>query len=474
MDPTTLVAGIAVGVALALGGPGVWRWRTQDDLIALLRSTFALLVAIVAVSGAVAVVGPAPEVQSAAARIRGTTVLVGVPVLLRLLGAGVDLVPPRWLQAVAVGIAATSVPLIWLTDLYVTGAIVAPGTPEPGPLFVALSTPPVVLTVGWTVVVCSATDRTFDRWLLAIGIGLPSLGSVLLLTDPAGRDALWVAALTPLLVVVEVTRWRTARRERARSNATAASRARLTGRLHEANAELRDAVRARTRLLDAVGHELRTPVTVMLGFIEVLQRHPDLPPASRAEYLATIERNTRRLHEALEQLVTASTAATPDQPLQITDVGVGASVAAAVARTVPSTTRVVVSCPGDQTVAVDPFDLDVILDALLDNASRHGRPPVRVSTRHADEGSLELRVADDGPGVPGELRPHVFEPFVQASSGDTRQTGGVGLGLYNAAQLARRNHGELLLADDSPASFLLRLPVPATGGPPSDGVAAAH
>jgi two-component system sensor histidine kinase PrrB len=110
--------------------------------------------------------------------------------------------------------------------------------------------------------------------------------------------------------------------------------------------------------------------------------------------------------------------------------------------------------------------LRIMVDNLLENAARHGRPngTVRIALRPAANGrGPEIDVDDDGPGIPPDERQRVFEPFrrVNGSSG----CAGSGLGLALVAQQARL-HGATVTIDDSPlGGARLRVRFPA--GPPS-------
>ncbi|MHA6206251.1 ATP-binding protein [Dyella soli] len=110
------------------------------------------------------------------------------------------------------------------------------------------------------------------------------------------------------------------------------------------------------------------------------------------------------------------------------------------------------------TVKGDPRLLLRLLRNLLDNASRHGIPPVQVRLQVAD-GRAELVVRDHGPGVPEGECASVFEPFYRGSA--ARDRAGTGLGLSLARQIARHHGGELACRyePDGAFAFVLSLPV---------------
>ena len=125
--------------------------------------------------------------------------------------------------------------------------------------------------------------------------------------------------------------------------------------------------------------------------------------------------------------------------------------------------------PRGIVVRLDPRRLDVILANLIGNALKHGGSPVRVTVRTEpsdggpDAGDvLVVEVADNGPGIPENVLPHVFDRFYKADASRKRSEGS-GLGL-SIAQENAHIHGGTITAANRPeggALFTLRLPIPA-------------
>jgi signal transduction histidine kinase len=271
-------------------------------------------------------------------------------------------------------------------------------------------------------------------------------------------------------------------RERARAEAaaeqaraTAAEQARLVEGEQALVRQLQESERLKRDLLATVSHELKTPLTVILGTLGTLSRRgAALDPAERREFVDMAVRQGTRLNELIEQLLLAArfeqTAAEPaERPLVD---------GAAVARDALAAARV--AHPGRELVLVAREALPIraapeavlqVLGNLLDNAAKYApdQGPVRLeATRYGP--MAVLAVEDTGPGVPGADRERIFERFPQLDSGATRRSGGVGLGLYIARQLANGQGGELVLADPVPpgrgARFELRLPLAEPSRPP--------
>lgn len=114
---------------------------------------------------------------------------------------------------------------------------------------------------------------------------------------------------------------------------------------------------------------------------------------------------------------------------------------------------------GDLTVPVRPQAMRRSIRNLLANATRHGaRIELRAKRR---ERSVKILIDDDGPGIPAASREEVFKPFVRLDASRNTATGGVGLGLTIARDVARAHGGDIWL-EDSPLGGLrarIKLPV---------------
>ena len=117
--------------------------------------------------------------------------------------------------------------------------------------------------------------------------------------------------------------------------------------------------------------------------------------------------------------------------------------------------------------ACRPQALRRCLTNIVDNAIRYGgRASIRVDE---GPGHISIRVLDDGPGIPEEDIERAFEPFVRGESSRSRETGGTGLGLGIARNIARAHGGDLSLRNRREGGLEATLTLPRTGvAPPSD------
>lgn len=210
------------------------------------------------------------------------------------------------------------------------------------------------------------------------------------------------------------------------------------------------ALRHEQQLSAELSHELRNPLAAVIAETDLLAARPR-SSAELASGLAAILAAAERMNGVLESLLTAARATAGTAPGRCE---VLPAVRAAVASIDPPPGVVAVREPAVRLAAgVDRALLERALAPVLDNAVRHRRSSVVVDIA-AGPGGPQVRVRDDGAGVPPELVHTLFEPGV---SGNRRN--GSGLGLALARRLARAGGGELTLESGGPgAEFVLTLP----------------
>ena len=248
----------------------------------------------------------------------------------------------------------------------------------------------------------------------------------------------------------------------------------LAGTLNSLLEDARGSLLRMRRFTADAAHELRTPVTTIIGEAEVALRR-DRGVEELRSALATVKTEGERLATLLEALLALARA---DASTLLASKTV-ASLDEIVARSVERARRrafesgrasLQLECVGSNAlVEGNPVLLSRAVENLLDNAIRHARGRVTV-TLGGDGQVARLRVADDGPGVPPELIPELFQRFVR---GDAARTGeGFGLGLAISRAIAEAHHGSLdFRPSASGAVFELELPakfLPPQGAPPHD------
>jgi two-component system sensor histidine kinase KdpD len=203
----------------------------------------------------------------------------------------------------------------------------------------------------------------------------------------------------------------------------------------------------RTALLNAVSHDLRTPLASIKASVSSLRaRDVEWTAEESNEFLAAIETDTDRLNQLVGNLLDMSRLQTGALELHRSPVALEEVVANALDSLGVPSRAIEVDVPEDLPLAlVDPGLLERAIANLVGNAL-HWSPPeraVRVVAR-LQAPDLELQVIDHGPGVPADARIQVFQPFQRL--GD-RGGAGVGLGLAIARGFVEAMQGELLIGD---------------------------
>ncbi len=234
---------------------------------------------------------------------------------------------------------------------------------------------------------------------------------------------------------------------------------------HVANAlAVRQASEMRVRQFVAdASHELRTPLAAIRGYAELTRRGRDEIPPDVAYALRRVESESARMTSLVEDLLLLARLDS-GRPLECEPVDVCQLVVDAVhdAHVAGPDHRWRLDLPdGPITVIGDPHRLHQVLANLLANARIHTPPGTTVTVGiHGDHGrQAVLRVVDDGPGIPTELQPDVFERFARGDSSRSRAAGSTGLGLAIVAAVVDAHHGHVDLASrPGHTAFTVRLP----------------
>jgi two-component system, OmpR family, sensor kinase len=223
-------------------------------------------------------------------------------------------------------------------------------------------------------------------------------------------------------------------------------------------ARLETAFASQRSLLDDVGHELRTPITIIRGHLELLD-HGD--PDERAETVKLVVDELDRMHRMAEDLLLLAKAEQPDfLNLEIVDLeSLTREVLAKAQGLAPRSWQV--DAVGRARIVADRQRLTQALTQLCHNAVQQTVAGDRISVGSAVEGHVaRLWVRDCGPGVPAHERKHIFDRFVRGTTG-RGESRGAGLGLSIVRAIVEAHHGrvEVEAAPGSGATFILTLPI---------------
>jgi PAS domain S-box-containing protein len=228
--------------------------------------------------------------------------------------------------------------------------------------------------------------------------------------------------------------------------------------LARVNSELIQLNELNADVLGMLGHDVRGPLTIVLGYLEELDEEwEDSSETTRREQVATARAAATRLRTLVDDILALASVESGTIRAEASDHDLALLVAEALSE-VPGHAGVDVEGERGLRVWCDAFHVRQIVANLVSNALRYGAPPVTVSLLAGDD-EAHVVVSDHGPGVPDEFVPKLFDRFTRAPGQHAPR--GTGLGLYIAGRLAQANQGRVRYEpgpDGRGAVFTLTLP----------------
>ncbi len=206
------------------------------------------------------------------------------------------------------------------------------------------------------------------------------------------------------------------------------------------------------------GHQLRTPLTVVQGFIAILRRGGFDSPGDRERILDTMNDQSRIMGSLIDKLILLERWEGAEPADSVTPIDVGTLVADLVAPIADAhpERQFAMSTHAGILAAIDPTELGYVVTNLTDNAVKYGLGEIQVRVDSRDSTAV-IEVADHGPGIPSTDAARVFDRFYR---GAQRDVPGSGLGLAIVKRAVERAHGTVSI-DSSPAGsrFIVELPL---------------
>jgi signal transduction histidine kinase len=233
--------------------------------------------------------------------------------------------------------------------------------------------------------------------------------------------------------------------------------------------EAKEANRARVEFVNMAVHELRAPLGVVQGYLAMLDEGDVEISASAARLVKTMRSKAAEMSTAVDEMLSMARLESQSLPVSIVEVDVGRLLDEAAQRGQGRAAlrggSVTVEPGGSVAVGADVSWAGRVLDNLVNNAVAYSdEPPQVVLSAQADATVVQVRVRDNGRGIPPELHERVFERFFRVEPTGS----GTGLGLYISRGLAQAMGGSLVLESSTPgrgSSFLLTLPRAERGEP---------
>lgn len=222
---------------------------------------------------------------------------------------------------------------------------------------------------------------------------------------------------------------------------------------------VRDRANASMRQFIAdAGHQLRTPLTVVQGFIAILRRGGFANPADRDRILDTMNDQGRIIGSLIDKLILLERWESPEAQAAASPIDVGTLVADLVSPIADANPerRFAISTQSGILAAIDPTELGYVVTNLADNAVKYGLGSIDVRVQ-AQDSSAVIEVTDEGPGIASADASRVFDRFYR---GTQRDVAGSGLGLAIVKRAVERAHGSVSLeTSPSGSRFVVRLPL---------------
>jgi len=223
----------------------------------------------------------------------------------------------------------------------------------------------------------------------------------------------------------------------------------------------------RSQFVANVSHELRTPLAIFRGYLETLVEHRNLPKDEFERILEAMRRHSNRLNALVEDLLVLTRLESKHIEAEFSTIKVDAFFRQLVQdwekRMEPGAATIELQVPENlPPVEVDVLRFEQVVFNLLENAMAYSNPPRRIILSAKLDGTqLELRVADNGIGIPlGDL-PHIFERFYRVDKGRSRGSGGTGLGLSIVKHIMQSHRGTVDAESEvgKGTTIVLRLPL---------------
>jgi two-component system, OmpR family, phosphate regulon sensor histidine kinase PhoR len=203
----------------------------------------------------------------------------------------------------------------------------------------------------------------------------------------------------------------------------------------------------RRQFVANVSHELRTPLSIFHGYLETLMEMSDLSGDEASSYLRIMSKHSRRLQLLLDDLLILARLEARTDPLDIQPLSLKLFLQKILEEWAPRLREKNVSLDVQaevDTIPADPFRLEQVFGNLLENSIKYSPVGAVIAvTARRDGEQVELRVDDNGYGIPPGDLPHVFERFYRVEKARSREAGGTGLGLSIVKHIVSLHGGDV-------------------------------
>jgi signal transduction histidine kinase len=244
-------------------------------------------------------------------------------------------------------------------------------------------------------------------------------------------------------------------------------RADLLEREHTARAAAEAAVRVRDTFLSTAAHELKTPLTVLLGNIQLLQRHNRAAslPEREQRLLRIVGEQAARLNRLTSVMLDISRLQTGQLTIVRAPCDIGALVQRVVDEVRPTLEQHTLTCSLPDTpllIEGDELRLEQVLQNLLSNAVKYSPQGGTITVRAERQGpGVSIAVADQGIGIPQANLSKLFQRFYRADNVDPQKISGMGIGLYVVRAIIELHGGQVGVTSPEAGGSIFTVYLPA-------------
>lgn len=226
-----------------------------------------------------------------------------------------------------------------------------------------------------------------------------------------------------------------------------------------------EAEKRKTELVAYLAHDLKTPITSVIGYLSLLQDEPQISQEMRARYVNISLEKARRLDELINEFFEITRFNLSSISLEYSRVNLTRMLEQLVFEFRPMLTEKNLTCrldaPADVILYCDPDKLQRVFDNLLRNAVGYSYPDTEIVIfLSVDASAAHLLFENQGMTIPAEKLSRIFEQFYRLDSSRTTASGGAGLGLAIAKEIVELHHGRISASsEDEKIRFAVDLPL---------------
>ncbi|MBU3156264.1 HAMP domain-containing histidine kinase [Clostridium estertheticum] len=221
----------------------------------------------------------------------------------------------------------------------------------------------------------------------------------------------------------------------------------------------------RKRMILDISHDLKNPLTSILGYSEFLLENNDIEIEDRNKLLKVINNNSRRANDLIQDLFEFSRVESTEYKLDVSNHDIGEFLRELIAGYVPIMEQKGVlyefSITEDEVeIPFDRKNLDRALSNILLNSIKYNSPGITISIKLLlDNNVASIIIEDNGVGIPKEFQGNIFEPFVRVDTTRNSRNGGTGLGLAISKAIIEKHGGSITLVQDinKGCKFIIKL-----------------